>query len=183
MPVTKIITQGCSGITDGREFVVECFGQKNGGKPMLGPPELVQYKDPGIRILGAVSSAGELNCPECPAICSERVVLFHTDGWMYTAFICPSHKKNLFLDVFPKVTGDTGWDYTNAFAADYDRISNPALPEGVVIKNYAGPGERKAELCSRIADMAAWTLTFQGCIPPKRQLLREIKRRIRNLFS
>lgn len=167
MYLAKIIAQGCPEISDGREFIVECR-DGDGGKPYdYEAPGPLEWTEPDIKVLGIVSWNVRLICPDCKEICAKRTLLLHTASWMFTAFYCQNHLKNLFLDIFPKTsTYDTGWDYTNAFAADIDPISNPDLPKGVEIKNRQGPGERYTIYKNQLANTPIYILTPGGVKNP-----------------
>lgn len=165
--LAKVVAQGCPEIADGREFIVECQ-DCDGGKPYsYKAPEPLEWTEPDIKILGTVSWNTKLICPDCNEICAKRMLILHTASWMFTAFHCPNHLKNLFLDIFPKLfTYDTGWDYTNAFAADIDPTSNPDLPEGAVITNRQGPGEYYQKCKTRLENTPIYILTLEGIKDP-----------------
>lgn len=137
--MSRIISRGIPEISDGRVFVVETINDKDGSEPFISPPDYMEWA-PDVKIVGIAGPGASLLCPECNEI-MERKIMYHTDMWMYTVFACPRHHKNILLDFFPKVSGDTCYDFTNAFMADIDPISNPRPPAGVIIENHTGPGE------------------------------------------
>ena len=163
--ITRISFKGHPDIDENREFIVSCQ-DKDGGRPYISAPEPVEFYDAEIRILGPVAWGKQLTCPKCSTICAKREVLQHTYNWMLTIFPCPNHPKNIFLDVFPKMEMDTTWDFTNAFAANIDPVSNPDTPPGVTITNRIGPGEYYGMCQKRLADKPVWIVTPDGIENP-----------------
>lgn len=163
--VRLVIARGLRDVADGRKFVVETWDD---GQPDVSSPDTITItrNNEEVKVIGVVHPEIDLVCRTCGEL-KKRHLICHTYNWMYTAFTCPNHPHEALLDFFPKRAPDTRHDWTNAFLADLDSVSNKPLPKGVTIEGYQGPGERFAWYEESTKGTIPYYLTPHGVIRPR----------------